>query len=125
MPLTHDDPGFPAPPQDVDAFDKPNDAGNMIVITWKKSPDDGAGKNNVTGYYLYRAETIDGTYEKVQKQLFDPGDGSFQDRHSIKIDENKVILGKPYYYKVSAVTKDGLESFSSDSKDIDTWGLPS
>lgn len=45
----------PAPPQHINVKDNPSDGGGKILVTWDLSPDDGAGKNNVTGYEIFRA----------------------------------------------------------------------
>jgi hypothetical protein len=102
----------PSPPENVQAMDKDMDSGHAIILQWAKSADDGAGKNNVAGYFLYRAESPEGPFEKLQDQIFPQGSGSYQDRNQRKIGGHKVKRGTTYYYKVSAVTKDGVEIFS-------------
>ena len=64
-----------------------------IKITWEKSMDKDFGL-----YYLYRSEDIDGDYELIAT-LHNP---VFVD----EINED----GKRYFYRVSVVDKDGLES---------------
>lgn len=45
----------PAPPTSISVRDNPSDGGGKILVTWELSPDDGAGKNNVVGYEIFRA----------------------------------------------------------------------
>ncbi len=49
-------------------------------------------------YYLYRSDDVDGSYELIAKL--------FNNHYTDKIDED----GKAYFYRVSVVDKDGLES---------------
>jgi fibronectin type 3 domain-containing protein len=65
----------------------------QIKIRWDKSID-----KDFSLYYLYRADKIDGDYELIAT-LHNP---TFTD----KVQED----GKSYFYRVSAVDKDGLES---------------
>jgi len=44
-----------SPPTNLEAIDTPNDAGRSITLSWQKSADDGAGKNNVVAYKILRA----------------------------------------------------------------------
>jgi hypothetical protein len=53
----------PAPSTNVTAKDKPNDAGGSICVTWTKSVDDGAGRESVTEYLIYRSTDLDGEYD--------------------------------------------------------------
>jgi len=64
-----------------------------IRVTWSPST-----QKDFARYYLYRSDDIDGSYELIAK-LYNP---KFTD----KIDED----GKAYFYRVSVVDKDGLES---------------
>ena len=42
------------PPTEITAIDNPNDEGQAIFISWELSADDGAGRENVSGYQVYR-----------------------------------------------------------------------
>ncbi len=64
-----------------------------IKISWEKSTAKDFGL-----YYLYRSESVDGSYDLIAKLY----NNKFED----KIDED----GKSYFYRVSVVDKDGLES---------------
>jgi len=66
---------------------------NRIELSWNASKE-----KDFTRYYLYRAEKIDGNYILIAKL--------HNNKFSDKVDEN----GKSYFYRVSAVDKDGLES---------------
>lgn len=48
------DPVPPLPPSDLAAADTPGDAGGSVTLTWKLSPDDGAGAGDVYGYRIFR-----------------------------------------------------------------------
>jgi len=66
---------------------------HRINIKWSASTQD-----DFALYYVYKSETIDGSYELIAKL--------HNNKFTDKIDEN----GKSYFYRVSAVDKDGLES---------------
>ncbi|MCX6834734.1 MAG: hypothetical protein NTW07_06295 [candidate division Zixibacteria bacterium] len=44
----------PLPVTDLQAFDTDNDHGHAITLTWEKSADDGAGRNSVLSYEIFR-----------------------------------------------------------------------
>ncbi|HWR84103.1 MAG TPA: DUF6754 domain-containing protein [Candidatus Deferrimicrobium sp.] len=44
----------PAPVTELKAFDSKNDHGHSVTLNWRLSPDDGAGKNIVFAYEVYR-----------------------------------------------------------------------
>ena len=84
----------PAPVTDITAMDQPNDAGGAIVVKWKKSPDDGAGRNNVMSYTLLRSTQPAGPFDTVGTTtagLTEFIDGGTKD-------------GVDYYYTVSTAT---------------------
>jgi hypothetical protein len=60
--VTEETPAFPGKPM---VHDTPYDAGESITVSWKLSADDGAGKNNITGYDILRSTAIDGDYVLV------------------------------------------------------------
>lgn len=82
---------------------------HKIIITWSKSK-----QKDFARYYLYRADRIDGKYTLIAK---------LYNNHFIdKIEKND----KVYYYRVSAVDKDGLESLhEKNSIQGMTLGAPS
>jgi len=64
-----------------------------IDIIW-----DASMQKDFSRYYLYRSEDVDGSYDLIAKLY----NNHFED----KIDED----GKVYFYRVSVIDKDGLES---------------
>jgi len=66
---------------------------HRINIKWSAST-----QKDFALYYVYKSENIDGSYELIAKL--------HNNKFTDKIDEN----GKSYFYRVSAVDKDGLES---------------
>jgi len=64
-----------------------------VKITWNKSK-----QKDFKRYYLYRSATIDGGYKIIAKL--------YNNKFVDKIDQD----GKSFFYRVSAVDKDGLES---------------
>ena len=94
----------PAPPDNVQAEDNPNDKGGIINISWERSADDGAGANNVSGYEILRSAEMDGIYEHIGGAA--PGATLFSDSDV----RNKVN----YFYKVRAISPlDTSESLPS------------
>jgi len=85
----------PALPTNVVAKDTPNDVGKSITITWTKSLDDGAGRNNVVAYEILRCTTVDGEYEFIGNTT--AGAQQFMDTDT----KDKV----EYFYKIKAVTQ--------------------
>ncbi|MEA2072054.1 MAG: hypothetical protein U9O86_00585 [Campylobacterota bacterium] len=71
---------------------------HRIDIKWGESKEE-----DFALYYLYRSSDIDGRYELIAKL--------HNSKFSDKIDED----GKSYFYRVSCVDKDGLESENSKS----------
>lgn len=53
----------PAPPTEVTAKDVPGDEGKKIGVSWKLSPDDGAGAGSVLGYQILRGTSASGPFE--------------------------------------------------------------
>jgi fibronectin type 3 domain-containing protein len=64
-----------------------------IQITWNA-----ATQKDFARYYLYRADAVDGPYELIAKL--------YNNHFTDKIDED----GRAYFYRVSVIDKDGLES---------------
>ncbi|MDQ7043363.1 MAG: hypothetical protein Q9M34_07495 [Sulfurimonas sp.] len=71
---------------------------NKIKLTWDESV-----QKDFALYYLYRSENIDGGYELIAKL-----------HNNVFIDKIKEH-GKSYFYRVSAVDKDGLESLNEQT----------
>jgi fibronectin type 3 domain-containing protein len=80
-------------PQSIESIKATKKLPHVIKITWKKST-----QKDFKRYYLYRSSSIDGTYELIAKLY----NNHFVD----EINED----AKSYFYRVSAVDVDGLES---------------
>ena len=80
-------------PKSVTKIEATKNLPKQIKITWEPTK-----QKDFYRYYLYRAESLDGDYELIAK-LHNP---VFID----KVEED----GKNYFYRVSVVDKDGLES---------------
>ncbi len=107
----NDPASLPAPPT-LELLDKELDSGRTVVLNWTRSPDDGAGFDNVAGYHIYRADSPEGPFERLTDSPLAPGDGGFQDRHQNRIGGREVKPGETYYYRMAALTSDGRESLS-------------
>jgi len=77
----------PAPPTNVVAKDKPNDAGGGIIVSWTKSADDGAGRESVIEYQIFRSTSPDEGFELIG------------------------TANKGFYRFVDSATKDGTKYF--------------
>jgi len=80
-------------PKSIESIKTTRDLPRSIKITWKKS-----SAKDFKQYYLYRSSKIDGSYTLIAKLY----NNIFVD----KIEKD----GKSYFYRVSAVDTDGLES---------------
>lgn len=86
----------PAPATDAAGFDTKNDAGGSITLAWKRSPDDGAGKNNVVLYDILRSTKENGPYALIGGVT--AGAEQFTD--------NNVKDGIEYYYKIKTISQE-------------------
>jgi len=83
----------PAPPANILADDAPNDAGGAIIVRWDKSPDEGAGLDNVGAYQLLRGRSPNGPFDTVGTMtagMTEFNDGDVED-------------GIDYYYVVEVI----------------------
>jgi len=95
----------PAPATNLSASDTPNDHGHSIDLSWDLSVDDGAGMNNVIGYMVYRATSMDGPFESRSGLLLKTTD--YIDAGAINEYENGYMPDHTdYYYKIRALTAD-------------------
>ncbi len=83
----------PTPPADLAALG----ITHAIELSWKESPEP-----SVSAYRVYRAENPDGPYKAVVTTK------------SLKYTDSDVTSKKTCYYRVSAITRDGLESGTGD-----------
>lgn len=86
-----------APPTNVRAYDKPNDAGSAIIIDWHVSPDD----VHVENYVILRRTAADTTAERIGSTIH--GVTSFEDDNT---DDSEI-----YEYNVASSSNSEL-SFS-------------
>jgi hypothetical protein len=91
----------PAPPTDVMAKDAPNDNGHAIVVMWKLSADDGAGKNNVLSYEILRSDNPDVGF--VVRGMVPAGTNQYLDRGAPNKEDKNYFPGhKNFYYQIRA-----------------------
>lgn len=92
----------PAPPANVTAEDKPNDAGESIVIRWEPSPDQQADPPILKGYEILRGASAEGPFVSVGT-VPRGADTAFENATTVE-------TGTPYWYQVVAVGLDGSRS---------------
>jgi len=97
----------PAPPSNVSARDRRNDAGRELIIRWHLSPDDDLDfdPQRVSGYRLYRAEA--GEAFDFTNPIKDERDLAPQVR---EINDERLTRNQLYVYALTAVSPDGVES---------------
>jgi len=106
--------GQPAPPTGIEVFDTLNDDGSSITIRWKKSADDGAGKNNIVEYIILRKAEPDGEFAPLDGKV-EAGGSGFKDSDSMD--------GSPLYsYIVRAVDAEGNSADSEISGPVRATG---
>jgi hypothetical protein len=93
----------PLPPSDLRVSDSPSDHGGNVDLTWRKSADDGAGRNSVTGYEILRSGDPAGEFTLVGGVL--RGISSYTD--------NTAEDHTKYYYKVVALYAGGTSEAAS------------
>lgn len=94
----------PAPATGVTAKDSPGDEGKKISVSWKPSPDDGAGTHSVVGYELLRASTASGPFAPTGVKT---PSGNTEAVDGVPAD------GTDYWYEVRAITDKGATSDSA------------
>lgn len=113
----------PAPPTDLTVADHPWDGGQKIDVSFKLSADDKplseedkkAGKTKrVLRYVVQRAGEYHGHYEDVAR--LEPKKADYN-AGRIKVTVDKNVRGEPYYFRVFAVGRGGLESEPAETKD--------
>ncbi|MFH1311780.1 MAG: fibronectin type III domain-containing protein [Candidatus Eisenbacteria bacterium] len=86
------------PPAYLEVYDTPSDHGGNITLEWGLSPDDGAGRDDVTGYQILRGEGPTGYFEMVGEVL----------KGVTRFVDNTTADGTQYHYRVAAVAGGGL-----------------
>ena len=96
----------PQPPRDVQAADRPNDAGTGIGVTWVLSPDDvtDAKPRTVIRYEILR-KSADGEFTLV-------GESTYQ---QALFTDDQCERGQEYSYQVVAVGSDGTRSSPAET----------
>lgn len=91
----------PAPPGKVAVKDRPNDNGNVLIITWELSPDDTKAGPRLVSRYEIRRRTLKGSDDSgfVVLDRRPAGKGEFSD--------SGVNPEAKYEYEVAAVGPDG------------------
>jgi hypothetical protein len=103
--LSGDDNGGPGPDPDPDPPSAPTglsaEAGNGVVnLNWNNN-----SENDLAGYNVYRSTSSGGTYTKLNASLL--GSSSYSD--------TSVSNGTTYWYRVTAVSTENLESANSNT----------
>jgi hypothetical protein len=86
------------PPAGLKAYDTPSDHGGNIDLEWELSGDDGAGRQHVIGYQVYRSESSTSGFEAIAELPM--GITSFRD--------NRAADGVDFYYQVVALAEGGM-----------------
>jgi hypothetical protein len=81
----------PRPVTNVEVHDKDNDHGHATVVSWDKSPDDGAGRDNLVTYEVFRwvpylMDTID-----AKRRRLDMADQKRRHTDDMSLDTTKII----------------------------------
>jgi hypothetical protein len=98
----------PSPPSSIDAILSGNDFENF-TLTWGPSPDDGAGKNNLERYNIYKGTVYDPTGASYPiTDSFTPGTDWYEDELAGEGDPNN------YFYLVCAVGFTGSSACHPD-----------
>ncbi len=73
----------------------------MLRIAWRLQT-----QQNVYGFNVYRAETENGPWIRVNKEII-PGDDTTSLPHTYEFYDKGLEVGKRYYYYVEEITFDG------------------
>lgn len=93
-----EDPQAPEPATAVNGQDVRPDEGGAVLVTWRKSADDGGGKNSVTGYVIWRKRDADPDTAFTQIGTAKAGETSFLDQTA-----STTVPPTFYRYKVEAL----------------------
>lgn len=120
-------PPGPAPPTKVLVMDRPNDAGNGLIIKWDLSIDDSVGLNNVIAYEILRSDSPAGKFRS--RAIVPKGISSYTDVDETKpTNENPnpeyMAPGSTWYYEVVAISNEQVKSAPSEAASgttIENW----
>jgi len=104
----------PRPPAGLTVSDVPDDAGRMLRLDWKASPDDVPGGHVVTMYYIQRSESPAGPWATVDSAAAGAETGADQ----------TVKRNTDYFYRVAALGPGGLTpalSVTGPTKATSQW----
>jgi hypothetical protein len=90
------------PPQDLRAWDRPDDAGGMVELAWSPSPDP-----DILYYQVYRADSQEGPFLLAGRHCTE-SEVNFLGWIDVGLED-----GHEYFYRVTAVSRDGRESAPS------------
>lgn len=85
-----------APPTNVRALDRPNDAGRAIIVTWDLSPDD----TLVQKYVVFRRTADDSLYQNI----------GFTKQGNTSFEDDGVVDGTDYIYMIAAARNNELSA---------------
>jgi len=81
----------------------------VVVLKWST-----ATEKDVYGYNLFRSQTQEGKFEKINHKVI-KGSGTSTDSHAYKYTDKYLKLGKTYYYRLQEVTTSGQTKFIGDT----------
>lgn len=88
-----------------------------IIIEWST-----ASESDTVGYNLYRSQSADGEYTRINKEII-PSKGNSLSGAEYKYYDNDVSPGKPYYYLLEDIDQDGSTHQNGPiHENAATWG---
>jgi len=105
----------PRAPFSLVVADKPGDHGGSLVLGWLRSPDDGAGANDVYGYKIYRAQASEQQVSSAPYAIVGRG-------YSVYVDTSAPENIK-FYYTVAAFDSTNNSTMTAEASGIsaDNW----
>ncbi len=79
--------------------------GGMVVLNWVTQ-----SETNNLGFYVYRSESKEGDYQRVNATLI-PGAGNADRVNHYTFTDNDITVGKTYYYKLADVNYNGKQVY--------------
>ncbi len=81
-----------------------------VVLQWQT-----ASESDNLGFYIYRSESEDGVYTRLNSELV-PGAGSSAGTHLYRYADQQVVSGKTYFYRLVDVSTRGQEQWHGPVK---------
>lgn len=94
----------PSPPPNASAFDHRGDDGTIIEVYWEESQSDG-----ISEYRVYRSESAKGEFLHIGSTVTD------LEIDYLRLFDTGLEPEKQYFYRVTAVNSDGIESEPSET----------